>query len=186
MSVLITVPHAVCQESEYAHQCDYASSHCAQVLDLSLTKKVRTLTVIGDVWRPILDLNRIESRSSPFRQKITRLLKSGDVSLLLDIHSYPVYYSDFGDAEITLLDDNVTRNSFELYSVSLLSLLRSEGISVNLLRGANNDIQIEAKELGVKALLIEFREDLPSRGSRLKQICDVISEWAVREVSASK
>lgn len=155
MKILLTVPHAYCDELLiYGHYCDPIAEEMAK----KISRKIPVDLEIGDIPRPVCDLNRIACRITDFRRRISRKIKNFD--LILDIHSYPSD-SEYGPWDITILEDR--QPNLNLTSYSLYKYLQSFGINVGLIYGKDNDIIDEANEKGVDAFLIEFNESLSEK-----------------------
>ncbi len=88
--VVLTVPHATCSEhSRVLHGCDrIASDMAARIGEAFMNLGVMPITLLGDVPREVLDLNRPEARDTEMRQRLLDALYQRSVFVVLDIHSY--------------------------------------------------------------------------------------------------
>jgi hypothetical protein len=171
MSVIVTVPHAVCL-NRLARDCDRVAEKAARHLVSVLKETGKNVELfVGDVYRARGDLNRRPTRSTTkFRRQVSeainnasKIQSSGGVLLLLDVHSFP-------DSETWGFDRD---RSFELvvldlmpgsdrWRESLVKRLRREyGVDVGYVVGSQeNDIMLEARTAGLPAILLEFNESL--------------------------
>lgn len=93
LSVLLTVPHSLCiDDKNRSHTCDSSAKASAITLSHALEKiQISNLVILADENRTVHDLNRKNSRKTPFRQIISKILQQHPL-LLLDIHSFPNEY----------------------------------------------------------------------------------------------
>jgi len=86
--VLITVPHAECQEGNPNHTCDTSAVALANCLAADIPHSV---CIVGDINRSICDLNRADKPAckTSCRAKMTAAITGGQYTVLLDAHSYP-------------------------------------------------------------------------------------------------
>jgi hypothetical protein len=164
---IITVPHAACMDvSNVQHTCDAASSAAARMLREE-AERFRNVYFFEntDVYRLDHDMNRVESRKTKFRVDLTSKIQALSHSsktyntVLIDVHSFPPGYG-FGtedDAMIVFMEPRPT----PWYSVGPISALESEGILTKFVEGHHtvNDIELEARNAGLKAVLMEVREN---------------------------
>lgn len=98
-TIIIAVPHAKCDEVNYPsskghHVCDHIAPRAASLLKSELSKFGYKIIgpIMGNINRMKVDLNRIESRDTDFRQDIWNHILSestqGNQVVVLDIHSY--------------------------------------------------------------------------------------------------
>ena len=87
--ILLTVPHAKCLTEQKSHICDYAAMPNALSLARQLfhTFSKDVIVLPGNINRSTIDLNRIESRPTVFRQWVSMFLPI--ISRCYDIHSFP-------------------------------------------------------------------------------------------------
>lgn len=96
---VITTPHALCESFAgiLEHACDTVAVHAAQGLAHHLRAAGWQVVYIeGDTNRRKLDLNRKAAHTSPFHDRVDRVLRPGDA--LIDVHSFP------GDAADPTMD----------------------------------------------------------------------------------
>jgi len=166
MSVIVTVPHAVCLNT-FVRDCDRVAEKAARYLVRVLQQAGKHVDLfVGDVYRARGDLNRRPTRSTRFRRNISEMindLSKSSGGLLVDVHSFP-------DSETWGFDRD---RSFELvvldlmpgadrWRESLVKRLRREyGVDVGYVMGSQeNDIMLEARTAGLLAILLEFNESL--------------------------
>lgn len=187
--IILTTPHETCI-SNVGHSCDYYAPILAKKLFDKLSDLGDIILIHGNINRKQIDLNRIESRNTDFRNKIRQVVKDSinidkkNIIYLIDCHSFPVYIDrkyHFGTAEIPepevtiLFDDPMQINI--VYQLKLV--LSARGLAVTALPGKKNDIIDEFiaidNETKIIPLLIEVREDL--NDDKLDLIGSAIKEW---------
>ncbi|CAN5756746.1 hypothetical protein BH23THE1_BH23THE1_33890 [soil metagenome] len=167
-SILVTAPHSLCFRDATHRDCDIsaflASHHLVNQLNGTNVKYFPS-----NHHRSEFDLNRESSRSTEYRQKITDSLS--DAALLIDVHSFPRKW--FGpDVDVVILDN--PPNTW--YAQDLYAIMKRNNISVALIDGSEiNDIIIEARSANIPAIIIEYREVLPTK--TINQINDSVIEW---------
>ena len=174
--LLLSVPHAACpSEPAHRHLCDSLAPAAARSIASAYGADSVHL-LLGDVPRSIMDLNRARARDSTrYRERLRKLMRDNPHAVLLDVHSFPAGEASFGptDVEVVLLDDS---SPPEAYSFALRNTLLDADVSVRLMLGSRvNDIQEEARERGMRALLVEFNESLAQR--RLDHIAGAVVRW---------
>lgn len=165
MKTLLTVPHSKCINKE-GHLCDIMAEISSKKISKYLKKsKITHKIILADKNRSIIDYNRKTSRNSNWRQKIRNEFINCD--LVLDIHSFPNSSSSFGRTngkipEIVILDSYIYKNEYiDKYTSNYFgNFLLENGVICKLLPGGDNDITLEARENNIKAILIEFNENL--------------------------
>ena len=160
--VVLTVPHAVCRNPQ--RDCDRLAEASARSLAADLAGRVEVVLKIGNVYRPVGDLNRIETRRTPFREDVVKELSS--TSLLVDVHSFPAT-EDWGrgvSSEVVILDVAPNVGPASRWE-ELTTALQAKDVNALYLQGSKlNDIVVQAHEARVPAVLIEFNEGLaPAR-----------------------
>lgn len=179
MSVIITVPHAVCEDSE-GRTCDtraYGSGLLVEsILEDQNFKQVHNLSydtsiVFNDTLRRITDGNRYASRNTKFRRQIRNLLKrdlsKSHLQWIIDVHSFPNTPDSFG----TMPDGTVPKfvilsppehyqiyKKFEEMITFDFPKIKSNYVRV-LLASDKNDIMEEGRDYHTSGILIEFNED---------------------------
>ncbi len=184
MSVLLTVPHANCPLGwdGKGHPCDTLAKRAADlVFKYGESALVEPPLIPSGTPRTICDLNRIQCRSHPWRGEIRRRIKSGYVAFVLDIHSYPSHTKKWSGFELFVLDDAPWPMP---YVMNFVRYIRAAGIRIGVGSGGRNDIQDEARELGVKSMLVEFNEGLGDT-DRLDFVASRVAEWFSAEHTVS-
>jgi len=99
--IVITVPHAKDDGIDDGHDTDWNAELAGRLLaEEMLQQGIDPVLMIGNVNRDVWDLNREWSDEHPFHIELDEHLKSAD--LLLDIHSYPKEYEDWGEHDVVL------------------------------------------------------------------------------------
>lgn len=158
----------------------------------------------GQVHEAECDMNRRRCRYHPWRNQVRQATVTFRQAAVakpaikqwweFDIHSYPpeagVYpvaglqpWAARTDVPEMVLLDNSPQDAFDMFTVTWLQLLRHNGVHVHLLKGARNDINDEAYQMGAHfAFLIEFNEGLSD--SRLRAIIDILVTTFVNLIQA--
>ena len=162
----MTVPHAQCSAVSHAvHDCDYAATRMATRISTALSSAgVAHQTLVGDINRRAVDLNRRDSRySTEFREHIRQLVTTMHTThnvFTLDIHSYPKHHEWSGRTEysmVFLYAGGPAPGWVSKLAASIKkTLMKNITIIDNI--GLVNDIQDELHALGFKAVLMEFNE----------------------------
>tara|TARA_Y100000004_G_C8958014_1_gene431796 strand:- start:834 stop:8039 length:7206 start_codon:yes stop_codon:yes gene_type:complete len=175
--ILITVPHAAeAPSGPNQHETDIAAMPLANAISGQLKAEGKNSQVIvGEINRAFMDLNREEAENSDFHQKIDNALPNTDI--LLDIHSYPTWHPDWGEAQVVLFTSPTYPKEVKQNTMMLANHLGSSGIKVLIdLADHRNYIQTKGASAGVKqSELIEVREDqdlLPVAEAIIEYICD--------------
>ncbi len=179
--IIITAPHAYCTPGSKVRMCDtFAEDAALEIYACLLERGHSVELLLSDTIRSVSDLNRIESRTTTYRQRLSGLLKS-HTGVLLDIHSFPRGEFDitFSSGEIHKSGDVVVLDIAPgtAYSEELTSRL-SEVIHTTLLEGSQvNDVVTQSRQKGWTSTLIEFVESFPR--AKLKRVAAVVAEWAI-------
>ncbi len=175
--ILITVPHAAeAPSGPNQHETDIAAMPLANAISGQLKAEGKNSQVIvGEINRAFMDLNREEAENSDFHQKIDNALPNTDI--LLDIHSYPTWHPDWGEAQVVLFTSPTYPKEVKRNTMMLANHLGSSGIKVLIdLADHRNYIQTKGAGAGVEqSELIEVREDqdlLPVAEAIIEYICD--------------
>lgn len=176
--VIITISHGYCPNTEWDPRvCDRTSLRAGKMLKETLDRNGidSDLIVTDPVLRSEIDFNRKESRDTPMRQYLRKILETSSSTdlILIDIHSYPDK-EHFGNAELTLL----TPVGIFGWCISLFNYLLQKGVNIKMFPGAiDNDIINEAVHQFQlkKVCLIEFWEYDTSFGVQEK--IDLISDF---------
>lgn len=154
--IIITAPHSLCSVSYNSshHHCDTLSYLASNNLASYRFDGFDTFYFPASEPRPQIDLNRDNSRSTLYRQNISRILK--DSCLLIDVHSAP--RKTFGpDVDLVVLDNYPGT----WYGKLLYNILIEKKISAAYILGANyNDITEEARHNGIPSIILEYSESL--------------------------
>ncbi len=180
MVVLLTVPHANCPPTASAggHPCDIAAKKAARLIYRSKhNTSAEPPRTPSKTPRSECDLNRLRCRDHPWRTLLSERLDKGDVSFVLDVHSYPPYVRRWAAYEIIILDDTPSHRPFASYAVDFVRYMSRRDVRVGIGRGVNNDIQDEAREAGISSMLIEFNEALLRDRDRFAFIADQTARW---------
>lgn len=199
IAIILTIPHAKCIGNNENHTCDAYAKKLADALENKLTKITKNIHIfIGNINRSKIDLNRIQSRVTPFRRKVIETAKkwldSGIRELfVIDCHSFPVNVSGiytFGTNEIskpqvTILYDQSTYNIDKKYADLLEKKFRDIGLKSTELKGIHNDIidqfiQLKSNYTKIIPLLVEIREDLDK--TQIDNVTTAILSW-IKEIS---
>lgn len=139
------------------------ASAAARALERSLTERGHAVTTFrATVPRTVADMNRPESRGTPWRDEIDKTAPD----IFLDVHSFP-------------------GNGLDVYLLSLLDPLPWHVAMARALAAVSragirqgslvNDIMKRASERRIPSVLIEFSEGLDEL--KLKEICDAIAKF---------
>jgi len=181
--VIITAPHAQCNNNNPIRNCDILAKNAANILYSYI--KCQKCLLIGNRYRSDIDLNRPVSRQTDFRLKltstITNIMKDNYRPIfLLDVHSFPTEI--YGNYEVIILDNTKYPDSNNTYTYRLCSILHEAGIICTKYQGIpQNDIVAEGNYYHLLAPLIEFHETLTI--PRVHYICTIISQWINTELN---
>jgi hypothetical protein len=152
MSVVITVPHAVCDERKprSRHTCDFAAPAAAEALRRELGS-IATV-VPASINRERVDMNRPAGRDLPERRAAFAMRPD----FVLDVHSFDDGAPLYAGCDIVLMDIEPLQPS----TLALLAeLRRAIGKRAGFAYGSHaNDILEEMRSAGVPAVLVEFSE----------------------------
>ena len=167
--VVLAVPHYKCDT--FGKYCDKTSGMAAKLIRKRLDELgILNSTLFGNVTRDVLDLNRKESRGSPFRSKLLNLVDSNEPAFVLDVHSFPEKMFET-DKDVYLIEIASTS-----YSASLNAYLKSNGVSCEIFSGTReNDIMYEMLGKDVPTVLIEFKNELVEES--LTYACLKVADW---------
>ena len=197
-TVIITVPHASCPRAFVPqHPCDTGAEGAARMLQEHLAPEVQVFLNVARIHRvPELggiDMNRPESRNTPFRQEILgdiqRAHAQGHEAWVVDVHSFPPAASFGGieifpgDPDIALLDVPPRFGEHADYVRKALQIMRANApplLKITLTHGdERNDIIITSREQGARSLLVEFNERLDALAFRahLEAAVERLAQW---------
>ena len=172
MAIVITVPHNCVVPEKKDPGCDLHARYFAT--RIALSNKHSNL-ILSNNTRALCDNNRPKCRhATRFRERIRAALDAG-ATMVLDIHTFrdPLSWKN-KPLEVVLLD-NSPRPLPE--TIALQHTLAQHDLIVDTLRGGANDVQAEARERGVYAILIEVRQDIRNSLSKTTQLLNAISQW---------
>ncbi len=160
--ILMTVPHAAeAPTNETLHHTDHAAMPLASALSSRMKVEGQPVQLlIGKINRAFLDLNRQKAEDSEFHDNLDDALENTDI--LLDIHSYPSWHPDWGDAQVVLFTNKQYPVHIQEKTKELANHLGASGIKV-LIEFADhrNYIQTKGAKAGlIQSDLIEVREDM--------------------------
>lgn len=174
ISVVITVPHSMCNTNVHERHCDSMAEDAAVSLYQMIPYEKHIM--LADEYRYDIDLNRDVSRNTDFRKRISELIRiPNKFVLVLDIHSFDEGYAD---GEIVILTGMTCRTG---YIQRLYENLRHNHVNVKIFDTLkSNDIYHEASLLNLFCVLIEYSEYL--QYDRLKFINEIITSWIKSEL----
>lgn len=180
-TILMTVPHAA--ESP-THPDMHHTDHAAMPLATALCTRMKlegqpVRMLVGEINRSFMDLNRAQANGSEFHDNLDDALEGCDI--LLDIHSYPDWHPDWGDAQVVLFTNKSYPDSVQQSTKKLAAHLGASGIKVMIdLADHRNYIQTKGAKAGLKqSELIEVREDmdlLPVAEAILEFFCGKVKQ----------
>lgn len=159
--IIITVPHAADDGIEDGHDTDWHSEPAARILaDALLASGTDPIVMIGKDNRDEFDLNREWSNHRPFHIELDNHLENAD--LLLDIHSFPKEYPQWGEYDVILFafgpyhTDEANEQVMELAN----HLREEAGVSVMIEQAddVRNFIQHKGMIAGAESHLVEVVE----------------------------
>lgn len=165
MSVVVTVPHAACeQDRPDRRMCDRAAERMAALIRADFA------FVNRDVPRSVIDMNRPVARDTAFR----RAIAATPARVLIDVHSFPCCV--FGDAHFAIMEPAPTPAVKKLIDEHLRPMTRRTGMVGRWMPGdaVKNSIVADALSRGTQvSFLLEVREDL----TQLSEIATAINTW---------
>ncbi len=181
MYVIITASHSLCRNKR-DNLCDRKTFEIAKKLEdkIQSTTNVVPTVYLSNVFRDIIDLNRIESRKTTWRNQIkediTKALINDNVKhiIVFDIHSFPNGFG-FGTSLVILNNLLSKKEGSRLYN----NLIDDNVPGIKMLIGSDkNDIQLELEHMdqhyskNIDTFLLEFSDNLTE--SQLQKILNVI------------
>ena len=175
--VLLTVPHAGCFYVPIGQRmCDTAALRAARHLSDAFARLGARCTMTANTETPRwqYDMNRSTARQTPWRTEVdSRLIPDSDV--VMDIHSFPASYQNFGRSEVTVMAIVPVEN----LPIEIYTALVSAGVVSTLVSGTEeNDICVLARRAGKRTVLLEFNESLDD--ATMFRAAKVISEAVCR------
>lgn len=181
---IITVPHAICEDgyTQKEHLCDFVSLECGKRIYEILKERGENVILLypeqtrfyfdGIGNRVSRDMNRIPSRKLNFRQRLSKEMETA--RKLWDIHSFPRMKKFPFNNDVYLLQDDMDFLFDE--GIKLVNKYRANGFKCELIQGSKNDITNEAREKGLKTILLEVCEDIHENDRR--DICQIFADWS--------
>jgi hypothetical protein len=131
--ILITVPHSVCIKNasdQYKRNCDTNALNAATIMaSIMKNNHINFKMLVSDVFRPMLDANRIASRNvSKMRNELSNLISTAN--LVIDVHSFP--HSLKSSVEIFFLFINLDQFLIEK---SIVDNLKKHSITCKVIQG---------------------------------------------------
>lgn len=180
--VVETTPHSYCipGDNPQDHKCDLSAGISGKILqDELMDTDIPVKRFPSDTHRSVYDLNREPSRETKYRKDVASYVK-GKVTTteretwVIDVHSFPSGYPDFGDREVALLifKDQMRnpRNSL------LVEYLKVGKIDYGIYDASPlNDIMRTSIEMGAYSIVIEMNEKLSK--SRVTYIMEIVARW---------
>lgn len=179
--VITTTPHSLCKsdDTDSRHLCDLTAKKVGNYFTNEMREEgVPSAWFAADVHRGTSDLNRSTARGTGYRGRVASYLdseiKKGSDVWVIDLHSFPNSYKDFGGKELVLLI--LPSQEKDPRTMDLMSRLNDQKVNWTSFRGESlNDIMTTSAAKGVYTILMEFNESL--KDERLQKIMDVIGGW---------
>jgi hypothetical protein len=138
------------------------------------------------------DMNRATCRHTSYRDQVRdkvdyNVRKYGAQHVgLVDLHSFTPGMNAYAphDYEIVILDPHRDPDKHEPYSDELSAYLRENGVDTAILKGLDNDITEEMRDMRLAfVFLLEFNEGLSRL--RAQKVAQIIAPWLILRVSLS-
>ena len=184
MKILIVSPHSKCPLLSIRRSCDLRAKNISKkIYERFKTQKGKITDVhilLSDKYRKKIDYNRSEARESQWRTKLKKIIEDEEISVVLEIHSYPSY-SDYGrDGTQMVILNNIMADK---EGKDFLNHFDDDKIK-KLTGSFKNDIQLEIETLEkntnrkINTYLLEFNEDKTIlRNDRLDEIINKIFDY---------
>lgn len=168
MSVVITAPHAKCNENDIKlHMCDLISGEVAETLHKKLiNSSIYSKLLIPDLRKIICNMNRLRCRKTKFRLRLTKYMRN-NCKMLLDIHSF----NKIDNCDLYIIEQYNTPQ----YVLDLINKFNDNNVSSKVFTSFKNDILNEARLMNIKSILLNFNESLDK--NKIISIIDIIVEW---------
>jgi len=168
MSVVITAPHAKCNENDIKlHMCDLISGEVAETLHKKLINSgIYSKLLIPDLRKIICNMNRLRCRKTKFRLRLTKYMRN-NCKMLLDIHSF----NKIDNCDLYIIEQYNTPQ----YVLDLINKFNDNNVSSKVFTSFKNDILNEARLMNIKSILLNFNESLDK--NKIISIIDIIAEW---------
>ena len=184
MKILIISPHSKCPLLAIRRSCDLRAKDISkQIYDRFKTQKDKVTDVhllLSDKYRKKIDYNRSKARNSQWRENLKKIIEDEEISVVLEIHSYPSY-SDYGrDGTQMVILNNIMADK---EGKDFLNHFDDDKIK-KLTGSFKNYIQLEIETLEkntnrkINTYLLEFNEDKKIlRNDRLDEIINKIFDY---------
>lgn len=167
--IILTIPHAKCDpnDSYNKHLCDYSAEENAKKLANTLKQQgFNPIVLKGNINRKKMDLNREKASQTLFHQNLDHLLDLESPTMVLDIHS-----GDFPSEDHLVLLDLKNEKDDQLIT-DLANTFSSK-----IYQGSDaNYIVKKSHDKGIKAMLIEFNEQLEYPPEFFTEITHIIKK----------
>jgi hypothetical protein len=172
--IILTVPHAT-GENDKEHTYDKIAKDVAVELDKKLKEKgIEVETIIGNIERTDIDLNRPESRDTEFRNKISNAITED--AFLIDVHSFPPDDPSNAPFDVVVYDIPVDRD--DIYVADILFILNKVGLVAGYHKAyTRDDIVMQMLSEGANAVLLEFNENIEGK---IEMIVELVAEGIER------
>ena len=153
MKILIVSPHSKCPLLSIRRSCDLRAKNISKKIYErfktqsnevpAIDRCVDVHLLLSDKYRRKIDYNRSKARNSQWREKLKKIIEDEEISVVLEIHSYPSY-SDYGEDGIQM----VILNNIMADKEGKDFLNHFDDDKIKKLTGAfKNDIQLEIETL---------------------------------------
>jgi hypothetical protein len=178
------VPHSTCPiKKSPTHPCDTAAILGANAL-LAFLPASRTYVRVGETPRDDIDLNRVQSRATPFRKSIRNLVRrlklAYDEVVILDSHSYPKKLERWQGRQLYLMDLDPIQAWVKRMAMQLATDHKDGDVVLCPAEDTIADILLEFREAGHKGVVIEWCEKLTT--DQIMQYAQIIAEFVQRRL----
>ena len=192
LHVIITVPHASCEDSIKAEKsCDTLAYNIALSLKKHFESKEVKVSLYANTSTPrkIMDMNRVIARSTEYRKtiqdKLEQLSSKGKNVYVFDIHSFPDIKEYENNFQVYLLPHdkaNLVRSAVSLSQYMNTYTSLSTGV---YLSDESNDITLQALEIipTSKIFLLENWEALSPK--QIYAMTSCIVAWTLQDSTSA-
>jgi len=162
---IFTAPHSTCAfPSIGGYGCEPKTKNLVtQFCNDFKRKGINCESIIGDIHRSEIDLNRTEGRNTAFRKAIDESLERNPDAILFDIHNFPENSKTWRGLDVVVFDmpPSIDNN----LSKKMLNALKRQGLNVRKAKGTiDNDIVNTA--FPNRALLLEINDGISKEKSK--------------------
>ena len=163
--ILITVPHAVCDDRyDKIRTCDYVSvENAIKMKEILDTYNIHNEILIGDIPRTKIDLNRRKARNTKFHQNINEIINKINHEKLIVIDTHSGNFNK--ETPIVLLNMPSEKDNYLINKISKKINIKDNYIWNG---SAMNYITNKCHKNDVPAVLIEFNEN--PRAKKIKNM----------------